>query len=246
MDSQDGTSPIDLVLLPGLDGTGRLFAPFVRKLPASIVPHVIPYPAGERLGYDDLVEYVTARLPTGRRLLILGESFAGPLAMRIAARKPPGLAGLILCGTFVRNPHPWIPRWAGAFVFPWQFRMWPLIWWGRKVLGWGVSGEVQQAMAEAQAAAGGTALAHRLREVVRVDASQDLARVDVPILILEATRDWIVPIWNGRRIARAAERRETPAGGPPRQIPFDTGHLILQSRPGRAVEAIEEFVRTLG
>ena len=38
--------------------------------------------------------------------MLLGESFSGPIAAAIAAAPPPGLRGLILCATFLRNPRP--------------------------------------------------------------------------------------------------------------------------------------------
>ena len=246
----DGVTPrgypdINLVLLPGLHGTSGLFNPLLRVLPPSIVPHVIPYPEREPLGYDALVEYVLPRLPADKPLVILGESFGGPLAIRLAAARPPRLVGLVLCGTFVKKPHPWVPRWLAWFVQPWQFRFWPLVWWGRRVLGLGVSDEVRREMAASIANAGGEALAYRLREVLRVDASPDLQRVRVPILSLQATRDWIVPAWNGREIERIASSTAGAERPPITVVRFETGHLILQSRPTRAVEAIEGFLNGL-
>lgn len=233
------------MLLPGLDGTGRLFEPFLKVLPPSIVPQVIAYPRGKPLGYDDLFEFVAPQLPTGRPFVLLGESFGGPLAIRLAASRPPGLAGLVLCGTFVRNPHPWAPRWSAWFVSPWQFRLRPLVWWGRKVLGRGASDHLREQVALADAEAGPLALAQRLREVLRVDVSRELPKVTVPILSLAATHDWIVPSWNSRQIANIARSTEGPAPRSFRSTALDTGHLILQTRPTEAVAAIEEFVRTL-
>ena len=60
------------------------------------------------MGYDELEVLVRAALPTGQRYFLLGESFSGPLAIRIAANPPAGLAGVILCGTFAKNPLPWL------------------------------------------------------------------------------------------------------------------------------------------
>jgi len=37
--------PLDVLLVPGLDGTGRLFSPLLAELPRTIAPSVIPYPA---------------------------------------------------------------------------------------------------------------------------------------------------------------------------------------------------------
>ena len=88
------------MLLPGLDGTGKLFANFLAVLPPTIEARVIDYPTDEPLTYEQLELRVRAALPSDRPFVLLGESFGGPIAIRIAASPPPGLAGLILCGTF--------------------------------------------------------------------------------------------------------------------------------------------------
>lgn len=36
--------PVPLLMLPGMDGTGRLFAPLLPHLPAAIDPRVLSYP----------------------------------------------------------------------------------------------------------------------------------------------------------------------------------------------------------
>src|SRR6266567_2475238 len=74
-----------LVLLPGLDGTGKLFAAFVRALGAGVESRVIGYSPDEPLGYEELEPQVRAALPRDRPYVLLGESFSGPIAMRIAA-----------------------------------------------------------------------------------------------------------------------------------------------------------------
>ena len=47
-------TPLPLVLLPGLDGTGEQFEPLLRELPASLTPIVVRYPTDRVLGYDAL------------------------------------------------------------------------------------------------------------------------------------------------------------------------------------------------
>lgn len=91
-----------LVLLPGMDGTGRLFAPLLSRLDDRLEPVVIAYPGHEQLDYDQLHEFVRARLPKGEPFILLGESFSGPVAITLAATAPTGLCGLILCATFMR------------------------------------------------------------------------------------------------------------------------------------------------
>ena len=97
-----------LVLLPGLDGTGKLFSEFVKSLGSSVDSRIVAYPKDLALGYDELETLVLAALPRDRRFILLGESFSGPIAIRIAARSPAGLVALILCGTFAKNPFPWL------------------------------------------------------------------------------------------------------------------------------------------
>jgi pimeloyl-[acyl-carrier protein] methyl ester esterase len=101
-----------LVLLPGLDGTGKLFAEFLRVLDLNISTLVVAYSKDIPMNYDQLETLVTAALPTDRPFVLLGESFSGPLAIRIAARRPASLVGLVLCVTFASNPYPWTGAWA--------------------------------------------------------------------------------------------------------------------------------------
>jgi pimeloyl-ACP methyl ester carboxylesterase len=97
---------ITSVLLPGMDGTGVLFADFVASLPPEFKPLVVAYPNDPKLGYPELEVLARAALPRDQRFILLGESFSGPVAISIAASNPPGLLGLILCCTFARSPHP--------------------------------------------------------------------------------------------------------------------------------------------
>lgn len=239
----DTMEPIPLVMLPGLDGSGRLFRPFLLQLPEWIEPVVVPYPADRAMSYGDLAEYVRPRLPADRPFALLGESFGGPLAIRLAAEKPPGLCGLILCGTFARNPHLWIPQVSRHLVHPVLFRLWPMIWLARRVLGLGISSEIQREMREAQRAVSGAALATRLKEVIGVDVRDDLQRLNVPILSLTGRRDWIVPKWNAAAISKLCRSREDSALDRFEEECFDSGHLILQSQSVRSVAVIADFLK---
>ena len=99
-----------LVLLPGMDGTGILFEPFLESLPESISPIVVTYPCDMPLSYAELLQVIEAKLPSAEPFIVLGESFSGPLALRIAASCPPGLKGLVLSASFARNPIRYFPR----------------------------------------------------------------------------------------------------------------------------------------
>lgn len=97
---------IELILLPGLDGTGELFEPLVRILPAEVQPVIVSYPLDRELGYADLLPIVKAALPRGEDFFLAAESFSGPLAVEIAAEALPRLKGVVLCASFVKSPYP--------------------------------------------------------------------------------------------------------------------------------------------
>ena len=109
-------APVTLVLLPGLDGTGLLFGPLVAALPAGLRAAVVRYPVDRSMGYAELAASAAEQLPQGERFVLVGESFGGPLAMILAAGRPAGLVGLVLCATFVTSPRPLLGRLVRPFV----------------------------------------------------------------------------------------------------------------------------------
>src|SRR5687768_7720726 len=90
-----------LILMPGFDGTGELFAPLAAALPPSWRPTVIRY-RDERT-FDDYVNTVSAALPDEGAILI-AESFSGPIALAAMARHPTKIRCAVLCATFVESP----------------------------------------------------------------------------------------------------------------------------------------------
>lgn len=94
-----------IVLLPGLDGTGNLFEPFVNALPKNIETQIISYETDIKQSYKELVEFVATELPS-EEFILVAESFSGPIAYQIALLKPDFLKSLILVATFLENPHP--------------------------------------------------------------------------------------------------------------------------------------------
>jgi pimeloyl-[acyl-carrier protein] methyl ester esterase len=62
----------------------------------------VAYPVDRPLGYVELEGLVRAALPTGRPYVMLGESFSGPIAIRVAADAPAGMVGVVLCVTFAK------------------------------------------------------------------------------------------------------------------------------------------------
>jgi pimeloyl-[acyl-carrier protein] methyl ester esterase len=102
MDNQQKTT---LVLLPGLDGTGKLFRPFVEALPTDVCTLVIAYPPNKRLSVNELAEFVASRLPPGR-VVLLAESFSGLVALALLASGVKRIEAVVFCASFAEPPRP--------------------------------------------------------------------------------------------------------------------------------------------
>lgn len=223
-----------IVLLPGLDGSGVLFRPLVGALPGELRPQVVSYPGDQPLGYDELLIHVLDRLPKNEPFVVLGESFSGPLAVQVGARRPSGLEAIVLCATFVRCPLPFGRPGLAPLIRPLPFRLFPLFTRIKSILG-GISSPALRALSkEALADVRPEVLAHRVREVFRVDARQDLLASAVPVLYLRGTRDLVVPARNLREILRLKPTVQVA------RIPAP--HLLLQAQPGLAAAAIAGFL----
>jgi pimeloyl-[acyl-carrier protein] methyl ester esterase len=221
-----------LVLLPGLDGTGKLFAEFLEALDPAFNATVIGYPKDVPAGYAELEALVRAGLPADRPFLLLGESFSGPIAIRIAASPPPGLVGLILCGTFARNPFPYL-AWARPLAAHLPLKYLPR--WARAPLMWG-SARPSRAPRQSERAMAGVSAAvirHRIAALLAVDESAALRRVALPTLVLRATRDWVVSSGATERIMRGILHAQ--------RVDIDGPHLLLQTCAAQCAAAVQSF-----
>jgi pimeloyl-ACP methyl ester carboxylesterase len=97
---------MQLVLLPGMDGTGELFSPLIKVLPNVLQPQVVAYPTNMPWGYPELLSFVRNQLLNDEDFVVLGESFSGPLVLMLAAHPPARMRALILACTFEHHPRP--------------------------------------------------------------------------------------------------------------------------------------------
>lgn len=223
-----------LVLLPGMDGTGTLFAPFVARLPADIRVQVVSYPAHERLGYGALVELVMQQLARASEpFAVLGESFSGPVAVSVAARS--NACALVLACSFVANPRPaltaleplaaWLPLPRGLLAGPLALAL----------MGRHGTPALRQALASALHAVDPAVLRHRAAAVLGVNVESALAAVRCPVLDLRASEDRVVPASCARSLLRIRpDAAVTALEGP---------HFLLQTKPDAAAAAVAAFVR---
>lgn len=235
----DKTLPV-LVLLPGLDGTGKLFVEFVRAVSPRVECVVVAYPEDQPMGYGELEGLVVSALPKDRSFVLLGESFSGPLAIRIAGRSPAmapaGLAGLILCVTFAKNPYPSL-GWARAFAAYLPVKGLPR--WVRAPLMWGsvspssAPSQVERAMSGVSAAV----IRCRIAELLTMDETAALRRIRVPTLVLRAVGDRVV----SRRATQVILKNSPEA----KMVEINGPHLLLQTRATECAEVVVNFLRAL-
>ncbi len=94
-----------LVLVPGLDGTGDLFKPFLKVLPKELNTLTIRYPKDKVLTFEEIVEVVNKQIPKNQSIIILAESFAGPVVLNLMKNYKIDVEKIIFCTTFSISPR---------------------------------------------------------------------------------------------------------------------------------------------
>src|SRR5246127_2978139 len=112
------SAPTKLVLLPGMYGTGDLFADFANAISGSFAAQIIEYPNDVCLSYTELLGLVRSVLPASEPYVIVAESFSTPLAIQFAETNPPSLKGLVLSAGFATSPVRGFLRFLTPFLAP--------------------------------------------------------------------------------------------------------------------------------
>jgi pimeloyl-ACP methyl ester carboxylesterase len=226
-----------LMLMPGMDGTGDLFAPLIHALGPSQPVQVVRYPVDRAWGYAELQRCAREQLPAQEPFVLLGESFSGPMAWRLAASAGPRLRGLVLCCTFLSHPMAllgpladWASRWPLHHV--------PRGLINRYFLGPDADVATQALLHTTLARVAPQALRARMQAVLRLKPPHDSLPPDLPVLCLRAAQDWIVPRCASRPLARRLPRAQ--------QVELQGPHGLLQAQPAASAKVIAEFMQRLG
>ena len=220
-----------LVLLPGMDGTGELFGPLVRELAAlapSLKVMVIDYPRDKPLGYAALTQLTAQKLPPDESLVLLGESFSGPIATHLAKDLKQRCLGLILCVTFVHSPIrlPLVTR-AFARLIPFD----KLVQQPNEDKLGTLSDELKPIFKAATASVAPAVWRARFQAALTVDERSNLRQLTCPSQYYRATHDNVIPARTAERIVKIQPRTQI--------IDFDAPHLLLQNN---AVDAAKQII----
>jgi pimeloyl-[acyl-carrier protein] methyl ester esterase len=221
------------ILLPGMDGTGELFAPFLSVLPPEITPIVIAYNSHEKFSYEKLEEVVWRQLPN-EPFVLIAESFSGPIAIRIAERNPKHLQAMVLCATFLEFPAGTIPKLLARICGPFLFHLQPPHWVLRSFLWNGGQKETEAIFLAAIAKVAPKVLADRLKSIVNLKFAEPSKKIAVPLLVLAATNDRLVSLHNAARLSELT-------GGATVEY-LETPHLLLQTKPRHVCDLIQTFL----
>lgn len=230
---------LTLILLPGMDGTGGLFADFVKLLPGWIEPVVVSYPHDSRLSYDQLLPIVESVVPSDVPFVILAESFSTPLAVRFAAKTPARLQALVLCAGFVSPPRRGLVSRLASVFAPLLFALrLPESVCRQFLVGDSASQTLVDTVRSTVSSVSSGVLAHRLRSVLSCKAERELRSVSVPLLYLAGIEDRLVTTTSLHEV-----KQEKPDA---LVASIDAPHLLLQAKPRESVNALVSFLKQLG
>lgn len=223
------------MLLPGLEGTGNLFANFLPELPLALNVIIAVYPSQRFLSYSELISWLSGVVPKGGPFALLAESYGTPLAVKFAATHPRNLIGIILSAGFVSNPA---RRWwvlPTLLTHPLFFRFRPpdfiLEYF---IVGADAPESLKISVRHAVRSVTARVLAERMRAVLDCNARQEIRQVNVPLLYLRATEDKLV----GRDSLDEIKRLHPETIS----ISVRAPHLLLQREPLVAARAITRFL----
>lgn len=231
---------MNLILLPGLDGTGDLFAPLLAHLNPNINSIVVAYPNNGAQDYASLTSFALAKIPQNAPFVVLGESFSGPVAIEIASQNV-HCKGLILAASFARNPKPNLSKLSFLLHYlPPNNAMFLSI--GMPFIKQLVMQNIQDvnlhnSLQAALGKASSQTIKARLSQVISVDVTQKLSQIRLPILYLQAQHDRLVPPSAFALIAQFAPQTVLKSLHAP--------HLMLQIAHAEAAIEIEQFISQL-
>jgi pimeloyl-ACP methyl ester carboxylesterase len=187
-----------VVLVPGMDGTGRLFYRQTPRLARSyrVATYMLRDTATSMATLvADLVRVIETVAPVERRAIVIGESFGGALALSLALTEPERVRALVILNSF---PY-----------FAPQFRL-RLAIYGLKTMPWGAMALVRRLTAfrlhsrhthrqeirrflQLTAQASREGYLSRLRLLTRYDVRERLHELRHATLFLAAEQDRLVP-----------------------------------------------------
>lgn len=235
MDRGGVDSAPHLVLFPGLDGTGKLFEPFIREYPDPSRVTVIHYPMDRHIPFQQLRDYIVPLLPKGKPLVILGESYSGPVVLSLAASGDIDVQKIILVATFAKYPGSLLKTFSQWLPLSLLFRLpIPDFILRHYCFGNADSKILRTLLRDSVRLNNPDVLAMRAREGASVDVTELLSAIKVPCLYIAASNDRLVP-------AKAIDHLKRHLSGLD-VVTLPGSHFILQTQPEACFDVVNGFM----
>ncbi|WP_323037605.1 alpha/beta hydrolase [Pararhodobacter sp.] len=226
---------MNLLLIPGINNTAQTFAPMIAAMPSHI--DCFPVDCAALPNVDDIARAILADAPA--RFVVGGHSFGGYVALAILALAPERVAGVILINTGTGSDTPTaaaareeraLRAEAGeyaALADAASARAYHPDNLGREDL-----------MAERAAALLGYGAeryaAHSRASAIRPDRTELLKNSGVPVLVVSADKDVVIPTERQRDMAQNL--------GAENVVIAQAGHMLPAERPVLLANAVSEWL----
>ena len=227
------TTKATYVLMPGFDGTGDLYQGLIEELGNELGSVVVCYSSNNSLG--EYVDEAISQAPKNQPIILIAESFSGPIALEIVDRGELDVRGLVLSATFLSPPlKPAIELGLKMPIFPKSIKKQT----AKSFCLNGVGKEdVVSAVNASVASMSKSAIKSRLSALLEMDAAAAASQCEIPVLYLQASQDRLISSSRSDDLVDALSN----CG---REI-IDAPHLLFQANPESATESIGKWVDRL-
>ncbi len=229
---------IELVLLPGMDGTGELFNSFIASLPDNYKTTIVTYPRDKVLSHYEYFDHIKQACEGIRSFVLVAESFSTPLAIEFAANNPEKIRALVICAGFASNPVKGLKGLLLSLSAPILFRLpIPAFAISMLLVGSHASDELIRSVRHAISAVRVNVLRSRLNAIQHCNVLNELSQLKHPILYIQAAED---------RLIKSESFAEILSVQPAAALVKISGpHLILQCEPKQCAESLIHFVEKI-
>ncbi|HUR47120.1 MAG TPA: hypothetical protein VMZ27_14670 [Candidatus Saccharimonadales bacterium] len=224
----------NLVVLPGLDGTGDLLSSFIAETENKFETHLVRFPKHKPLVYQQFFPCIREVLPWGKPYSLLADSFSGHLALLFAEDQPQYLESIILCSSFFTNPSShttWWNKFTGKDPFKPPFTKEFL---KKYLFGEDCPEGLLDKAKEVFDSVPPEILEFRWNLAMKTESRRQLSTSNKPILFLAGNQDALLHEKHLADLALMQPKMEV--------MRFDAPHALLQRFPREAAAYVDAFI----
>lgn len=222
---------MQIILLPGMDGTGLLFEPIIKELDNTMYIRALSYPGDIKKSYEELADEVIKQLPDKDEYVLVAESFSGPIAYLVASNAPRNLKAVVFLATFLTPPNMFM----GAIsMLPLRllFKLpIPTCLIKSLLLGKGIESKIIDLFRRSLKSVKSSVLAYRVKEMSKLKSGK--RPIEIPCVYVRARGDKLVSHYHANDFSRIASRLEI--------VELDGPHFIAQARPEECAKVVKKY-----